>query len=256
MNMKSRTLSHISLHPPMTQLSSSTSHHIHGIGIDITYIPRFTAILKKSIYPRLLEKILHPNEIHTIQQMIYTYKSAYRHSLIHSNTYNNKHIINTTLHDNMTSNDLISLARWLSSEWCIKEALVKATSYRLLFPDIEIIRESHSKPNVIYHNTVHQYMIKHNVTNTHISLSHDQDYTIAMVVLESNNVNNVNKNNVTDIQRSTMLHVNATNGIKNTDSVMNGDKDNININDKNEKQAQYHQQSQRRFQSLVKREFY
>lgn len=75
---------------------------IFGHGVDIAKIARFSQTYQK-YGERYLKKALHPNEI-------------------------------TQFHNIVDIND--GKARFLASRWALKEAVIKASGKRLLFPDI------------------------------------------------------------------------------------------------------------------------
>lgn len=68
-----------------------------------------------------------------------------------------------------------------------KEAVSKAlgTGFRgFSLLDVEILRDELGKPYVVFHNKALEYARKLGVKRTSISLSHCENYAVAMVILE------------------------------------------------------------------------
>ena len=73
-----------------------------------------------------------------------------------------------------------------ASTFAAKEALIKAHGRgNLRFKEIELIRENTGKPFIKLHGSALQIMNKKNINNISVSLTHDGDYSVAVVVLET-----------------------------------------------------------------------
>lgn len=72
----------------------------------------------------------------------------------------------------------------LSVRFAAKEAVIKALGFRVPFNDIEVVRDAHGKPSLRALGTLKAVLGKHSITQTHLSLSHERDYSIAVVILE------------------------------------------------------------------------
>ncbi|CAG9328908.1 unnamed protein product [Blepharisma stoltei] len=120
---------------------------IIGIGIDLCKNIRMHKILEnKNIRERFLEKVLHPNE--KIKE------------------------INS---------------KYLASRWAIKEALVKATaSRRILFHEVEICKQESGQPYIRAYGETKNLLEEIGVENTMMSLSHEDEYSVAVVIAIGN----------------------------------------------------------------------
>jgi len=124
---------------------------IFGIGVDIAHIPRFQAILSR-VRDRFLSKLLHPKEISQF------------HSLIP-----------------------LRQPQFVASRWAVKEAVVKSAGKRLLFPEMQIAKSLDPldpRPHLVVEGATLAMFRQHSI-QPHISLSHDTDYAIAYVLLET-----------------------------------------------------------------------
>jgi len=130
---------------------------IKGVGIDITKIARFNKILNEKYSDNFINKALHPIEKEEL---------------------------------NAIKPDL--KAKYLASRWNYKEALVKATGDRgIIFSKVYLKKSSSGKPFIVFDD---EYLKNHNKIEKingklHISLSHEDDTSIAIVILENENNN-------------------------------------------------------------------
>jgi holo-[acyl-carrier protein] synthase len=134
---------------------------IKGVGIDIAKIPRFTKLLDQKYINNFLNKALHPIEIQEIQKL--------------------------------KNNDL--KAKYLASRWSFKEALVKATGDKhIIFSKVYLKKEATGKPYIKFEE---EYLkiekIKEIAEKVHVSISHEDDTTVAIVIIENNNLNEIKK---------------------------------------------------------------
>jgi len=75
--------------------------------------------------------------------------------------------------------------RFIASKWAAKEATYKAIGKRgVTFPDIFVSHDLEGKPFLIFEKTAKRAIEDKKITHSHISISHDGDYTIANVILE------------------------------------------------------------------------
>lgn len=127
---------------------------IKGIGIDLAKIQRFERTLAK-FGPRFLKKVLHTSEIQKFEAL---------------------------------SPDLPQQrSQFIASRWAVKEAAVKASGIRLYFPDIRVLRAPGSqdpRPVLEVFGQSKLQLTERHMLTSHVSLSHDGDYTTAVVVFE------------------------------------------------------------------------
>ena len=80
-------------------------------------------------------------------------------------------------------------AEFLGSRWAAKEATQKAfASPRLLFPEICLVAgntQEHPRPRLQFFGGVKGEAAKQRIVAAHVSLSHDDDYAFAQVLLET-----------------------------------------------------------------------
>ncbi len=73
----------------------------------------------------------------------------------------------------------------LSVRFAAKEALIKAVGLRIsAFTDIEILNDKHGKPVLKMLGRLEAYFNEHSLCASHVSLSHEREYGIAVVVIE------------------------------------------------------------------------
>ncbi len=77
----------------------------------------------------------------------------------------------------------------LAANYAAKEAFVKAmgTGFRsgMKFKYIEVKRDSLGKPYIDTHGKVKDAVAKKGVSNIHLSISHEKDYSVAVVIFEN-----------------------------------------------------------------------
>ncbi len=123
---------------------------IYGIGIDIVKIERMkTAVSRWN--RKFLERIFTENEI------LYAY---------------------------MKKDPYLSL----SVRFAAKEALIKAvgSSVPLSLKEIEILNHEGGRPFINVSGRLRDFFDKNTIRCAHVSLSHEQEYGVACVVLENN----------------------------------------------------------------------
>ncbi len=127
---------------------------LFGIGCDICSIPRFSSLLSRGpgFSTRLATKILHPNELSQFLAATELRRSEY-----------------------------------LASRWSVKESFIKAFGRRVLFPEIEISRQSTTvdpRPKIIFHGDASKMIKEAGIGAAHVSLSHEKEFAISYVILE------------------------------------------------------------------------
>eukprot|EP01083_Nonionella_stella_P045925 123039_1 len=122
-----------------------------GIGTDIIRSKRLMKVYAKH-GERFLKRAFHPEEIERFQSM----------------------------HSNVTKE------QFLSSRWAVKEATMKAFGKRILFPDISIKKAPKStRPELHITGAARRLFDRAGVTHGYVSLSHESEYAVAFVMLES-----------------------------------------------------------------------
>lgn len=74
----------------------------------------------------------------------------------------------------------------LAARFAAKEALIKAIGKRtpVAMADIEIVNNAEGGPSISPRGKLRIYFDQQNIQQTHVSLSHEDDYSIAFVVVE------------------------------------------------------------------------
>ncbi len=74
----------------------------------------------------------------------------------------------------------------LSVRFAAKEAFKKAIGAEVpvSLRDIEVEVSDGGKPSLVFGGRIRQFLDSHNITATHVSLTHDHDYGVASVVVE------------------------------------------------------------------------
>ena len=73
----------------------------------------------------------------------------------------------------------------LSARFAAKEAFIKAMGFRVFsFTDIEIVNDVHGKPVIRGRGKVDALLREHSLQQPQVSLSHEQEYAVAVVVIE------------------------------------------------------------------------
>jgi len=121
---------------------------IVGLGVDLVKINRIKDIIDKW-HKKFTSKIFTSEEI--------KYCSKHKYSFLH-----------------------------YASTFAAKEAFIKAHGRgNLRFKEIELLRENTGKPIINLHGSALQIIKSKNINNISVSLTHDGDYSIAVVVLEN-----------------------------------------------------------------------
>ncbi|EGG21706.1 hypothetical protein DFA_01592 [Cavenderia fasciculata] len=132
---------------------SKVLYKIYGIGNDIVKISRFS---KNSDNERFLRRAFHQQEIDRFY---------------HLKTVNQEKAL-----------------QYLAGRWAAKESVYKAfrgiDRSRLPFPNIKIASRDDGSPVVELQDSTMELANQLNIANIHLSISHDEDYAIANVILE------------------------------------------------------------------------
>jgi holo-[acyl-carrier protein] synthase len=126
---------------------------IKGVGIDIAKIPRFSRLLEQKYINNFLNKALHPIEIEEINKLKQEQK-----------------------------------AKYLASRWSYKEALVKATGDKgIIFSKCFLKKNESGKPFIHFDEDYKDsnMNIKHMSKSLHVSISHEEDTSVAIVIIEN-----------------------------------------------------------------------
>ncbi|GAB4363812.1 MAG: holo-ACP synthase [Spirochaetales bacterium] len=121
---------------------------ILGIGIDVIQVER---IRRWGTIPGLYERYFHPQEL----------EMAKRNG----------------------RNAVLSLA----ARFAAKEAFGKALGtglYRIQLRDINVVNDPHGKPELVLEGKAREIFQQLGGKKVHVSLTHEEDYALAMVVLE------------------------------------------------------------------------
>ncbi len=122
---------------------------IAGIGVDIVQVKRFERWIMN---PKLLERFFHPEEL----KIVFSKKNG----------------------------ACLSLA----ARFAAKEAFGKALGSGLKdfkLKDIMVGNKENGQPVIVLHKTAKQALEKSGAVKVHVSLSHEKDNAVAMIVLES-----------------------------------------------------------------------
>lgn len=123
---------------------------IKGIGTDIIQVSRLERTITNN--PRFVDKVFTPNEIAYCESRASKYQSY-------------------------------------AARFAAKEAVMKAIGTgwdgKINWADIEVVSDELGKPELVLHNASLEYVRVHGIDGLHLSLSHEKDYAIAYVILES-----------------------------------------------------------------------
>ncbi len=73
----------------------------------------------------------------------------------------------------------------LSGRFAAKEAFIKAASTsNAAYKDIEVTMDGLGKPSLRLHNRAKEFIAVNAINGSHLSISHQKRYSVAMVVLE------------------------------------------------------------------------
>jgi holo-[acyl-carrier protein] synthase len=74
----------------------------------------------------------------------------------------------------------------LAARFAAKEAFIKASAGLNLghLRDIEVIRNEHGMPMIKLHGRAKEFMAKNEPFKTHLSITHEKEYSVAMAVIE------------------------------------------------------------------------
>lgn len=90
--------------------------------------------------------------------------------------------INRVLHPSEQTSDIT--AQYLASRWAVKEALVKAVSDQpIQFREVIVYKNSSGMPMLKYEGQTLESICKKGVTASWVSLSHEDEYAVATVIL-------------------------------------------------------------------------
>jgi len=123
---------------------------IIGIGVDIAKVARFDEVLERH-GERFVERILHPSE----QEKYQTH-----------------------------SQPLAFFAKRFAAKEALAKALGTGIAKGVNFNEIEVRQDENGKPFIVLHDSTREVANRMGVKNLFLSLSDEQDYAVANVVLE------------------------------------------------------------------------
>jgi len=123
---------------------------IIGIGVDIAKVPRFEKVLERH-GERFVERILHPNE----QKRYQTHGQP-----------------------------LAFFAKRYAAKEALSKALGTGIAKGVNFNEIEVKQDENGRPFLVLHDSTLEVANQLGVKNLFLSLSDEQDYAVANVVLE------------------------------------------------------------------------
>eukprot|EP00347_Sterkiella_histriomuscorum_P021998 403332038 len=130
---------------------------ILGVGTDIVEVSRMTNIIQKPSVNRFLQKVLNQVEIAEFNE----------------------------------KDDIALKSQYLASRWALKEAIVKASGKTSIFyPGIYLQKEQGLKPKVMIEGELNHRLLYEElkVQNIHSSISHEDKFAVAFVILETEEV--------------------------------------------------------------------
>lgn len=75
--------------------------------------------------------------------------------------------------------------QFLAGRWAAKEAFWKAAGCRGMFSPLSIVISSGNKPSIaIYSKKIRSELEKRGMKRIHLSISHERNYAVAMVIIE------------------------------------------------------------------------
>ncbi|MBF0538626.1 MAG: holo-ACP synthase [Nitrospirae bacterium] len=72
----------------------------------------------------------------------------------------------------------------LSGRFAAKEAFIKACGRPTAFKDIEVVSDTSGKPSLRLHDGAEGCLRALGITASHLSISHERQYSVAVVILE------------------------------------------------------------------------
>ena len=126
---------------------------VFGIGVDVAHIPRFDGVHERH-EERFTRKSLAPAELAAL----------------------------TTLPS--SSADPSIIASFLAFRWSVKEALVKASGQRLLFPEMTLIHDDGRSCSIQLSGSAKEWSEREKITRIHVSVTRNEEHATAFVVLE------------------------------------------------------------------------
>lgn len=88
-----------------------------------------------------------------------------------------------------TTNERTAKPESLAGYWAAKEAFIKAVGHSngISFQEMEVIKDSHGKPSLQLSGQTADVAKDLGISNLHLSISHDGNMAVAMLVAESEN---------------------------------------------------------------------
>ncbi|KAM9964926.1 hypothetical protein ACTFIW_004721 [Dictyostelium discoideum] len=153
---------------------------IFGIGNDIVKISRLESSFKRH-GDKFLKRAFNEVEISIFKSLNPTA------SITESIDDNDNNELNNNNNNNKNNNRGFE---YLAGRWAAKESIYKAIGNqdrsKLNFQNIQILNESNGRPYVNLLEPTQSYFKELGINKIHLAISHDTDYAISNVILESN----------------------------------------------------------------------
>ncbi|KAM9966433.1 hypothetical protein ACTFIR_006649 [Dictyostelium discoideum] len=154
---------------------------IFGIGNDIVKISRLESSFKRH-GDKFLKRAFNEVEISIFKSLNPTA------SITESIDDNDNNELNNNNNNNNKNNN--RGFEYLAGRWAAKESIYKAIGNqdrsKLNFQNIQILNESNGRPYVNLLEPTQSYFKELGINKIHLAISHDTDYAISNVILESN----------------------------------------------------------------------
>jgi len=180
--------------------AAATVGGVFGIGVDVAHIPRFGRVYERQGM-RFLRKCLHPKEIAQVQRLEAAATqgakgaSVFADPLSPSSPNDAATIPVLSSSSNSAARPSFSVpfsvSSFIASRWSAKEALTKAAGKRLLFPDMHVQRDGAAgaadpRARLMLSGAAAQWSAEQGLQSSALlSLSHDGEYAVAFVVLQT-----------------------------------------------------------------------
>jgi phosphopantetheine--protein transferase-like protein len=186
---------------PLTTAAAATIGGVFGIGVDVAHIPRFGRVYERQGM-RFLRKCLHPKEIAQLQRLEAEAAQGAKGASFPADSLSSSSPNDAASVPVLSSSSLsaarplssvpFAVSSFLASRWSAKEALTKAAGKRLLFPDMHVQRDGAAgavdpRARLVLSGAAAQWSAEQGLQSSALlSLSHDGEYAVAFVVLQTN----------------------------------------------------------------------
>mmetsp|Transcript_9633 Transcript_9633/g.18786 ORF Transcript_9633/g.18786 Transcript_9633/m.18786 type:complete len:123 (+) Transcript_9633:33-401(+) len=94
-----------------------------------------------------------------------------------------QNFLRRTLHPDELSHEITS--EYVGSRWAVKEAFVKAVGQPLIFSEVKVSKSEAGRPILEWSGSTLTKLASYGSLQAHVSISHETDYAVAVVVLMS-----------------------------------------------------------------------